>query len=498
VGAALLGLAAGVPLAARHLPGPTRQFIYIQDLGPRSVVVAWGGPRDAMASASLMLGRRTEVFGALGSHPEDVGRRSPPHGRAEVYVFERRTGRPVPGSPFRTETSNWLRVPLPEADTDYGYELSVDGKPWGDPVYRERDLLHFRSFPSEEMPSPPLAFLVFGDYGTGNEAQRRLAQAMAGLADERERQGRPLRFVLTTGDNLYNRLLGVNTGADDRQFFVKVLGPYQRLLSRVPIYPALGNHDGSESELREDLDSYRDNFFLPPARLPGGAFSSFPGRFYSFGFGRDVRFLCLDSTTNEETLAGLTWVPLTRNETRSEQLEWLQGELATHAGVATKIAYFHHPLFSAARGGAHASPRTALLAPLLEKAGVRLVLSGHHHNFQVSRPHGPAQTRYVVTGAGGEVEDTLHSAEDLHAMAEEGIEVTNRQAQPSFLLIEAEDGEVRVFPYTYDRPDAGYAALELRTAKGREMAAAEVPEPYLRLLSAGAPQAALLRRPQAP
>jgi hypothetical protein len=72
---------------------------------------------------------------------------------------------------------------------------------------------------------------------------------VARLADERERQGRPLRFVLTTGDNLYNRLMGVNTGADDRQFFVKVLGPYQRLLSRVPIYPALENHDGILSPL---------------------------------------------------------------------------------------------------------------------------------------------------------------------------------------------------------------------------------------------------------
>lgn len=216
---------------------------------------------------------------------------------------------------------------------------------------------------------------------------------------------------------------------------------------------------------------YRDNFFLPPAQLSDGRASEFIDRLYAFGFGRDVRLICLDTTSNEETLPGLTWVPLTHNGSRSEQVDWLRNELATHREAAVKIAYFHHPLFDAARRSSTRSRRAGLLAPLFESGGVRLALSGHVHNFQVARPNGERGTHYVVSGAGGEIERPLDSPEDLRTMAAEGIEATNLEFQPSFVLVEVEGGEVRVFPCTYDPRSGEPALLDLRTPAGDRVAA---------------------------
>jgi hypothetical protein len=94
-------LTAALLLMGSQLSGPTRRFVYIQDLTAHSVVVAWGGPRDPRASATLALGNGTEVFGHEPRSPTQLSSRG---GR------ERRGAR-VPVHRWRIETR--LRLSRP-------------------------------------------------------------------------------------------------------------------------------------------------------------------------------------------------------------------------------------------------------------------------------------------------------------------------------------------------------------------------------------------------
>lgn len=89
----------------------------------------------------------------------------------------------------------------------------------------------------------------------------------------------------------------------------------------------------------------------------------------------------------------------------SEQLGWLQAELAKGTQRCT-MAYWHHPRFSS---GPHGD--TAAVTPLfaaLHGAGADVVLSGHDHDYERFRLLGPDGTpddatgiRQFVVGTGG-------------------------------------------------------------------------------------------------
>lgn len=71
------------------------------------------------------------------------------------------------------------------------------------------------------------------------------------------------------------------------------------MLNRVPVYPCIGNHDTAESEDRDDREQLLDNMYLreriASAEASGRA-SVDPGLFYQFRYGRDVEFICLDTS----------------------------------------------------------------------------------------------------------------------------------------------------------------------------------------------------------
>jgi tartrate-resistant acid phosphatase type 5 len=85
------------------------------------------------------------------------------------------------------------------------------------------------------------------------------------------------------------------------------------------------------------------------------------------------------------------------------------------ADPAGRIAFSHHPSFCA--GPEHGNDQEMLetLLPLFERGGVRLVLAGHEHNFQISQVEGRT---YVVSGAGGKLrEDLPEGFDDAHTPA---------------------------------------------------------------------------------
>ncbi|MBI3980111.1 MAG: metallophosphoesterase [Chloroflexi bacterium] len=210
--------------------------------------------------------------------------------------------------------------------------------------------------------SAPFTFAVIGDAGVGSEAQWAIAEVLDQLDPD---------LVLITGDVVYP------SGAL-ADYLPKFFLPYERLIRRRPIYPALGNHDYLTDRARPYLDVFR---------LSAG--SSGTERYYSFDYGA-AHFSVLDSNQALDPA--------------SPQYRWLAADLASTAQF-WKFVFLHHPPFSSSKHGSSLELREAL-APLFERLGVDVVFAGHDHNYertipiQLAGPGGRAVT-YVVTGGGG-------------------------------------------------------------------------------------------------
>jgi len=151
---------------------------------------------------------------------------------------------------------------------------------------------------------------------------------------------------------------------------------------KIPLYPALGNHD-----LKGNEQTALANYF---ARFP----SLNESRFYSVRMGHTL-LLVLDSALDE--ISG-------------PQGEWLRSQL-DHFSVETDFVFFvfHHPCYTSSSdektfGGGHSSRSSErALAQLLEdrqklSRARFVVFNSHVHNYERHEHNG---VTYFVTGGGG-------------------------------------------------------------------------------------------------
>ena len=337
---------------------------------------------------------------------ETIGSGSEPFGHAVVEV--QCDGTVV----ARAETDEHNHVWLDglEPDTEYRYRVEVDGRPWAggellDWSVEEATLVkaggrydnRFRTFPAVDA-NVPVAFAVLGDFGVGIVDGRLdgARQLLIAKALERAVDYRDVRLVLTTGDNIY---LGhqdtAGTGNEDDEWYSSFYEPYRYVLNRVPFFPTVGNHDAGDSESSDDRDQLADNLFLEHrfrSEVETGSASLDPGLFYRFQVGSNLEFICIDTSIASgmdvehyfDDPAHDRWVR-----------ETLEGE-----GGRWRIPFSHHPPFCAGPEHGNTTGMVERLVPVFEEAGVRLVLSGHEHNFQYAVVNG---IHYVVSGAAGKL-----------------------------------------------------------------------------------------------
>jgi 3',5'-cyclic AMP phosphodiesterase CpdA len=258
------------------------------------------------------------------------------------------------------------------------------------------------------LPNRPgsLKFAVIGDTGTGDANQYRTAKVLAS-----SRQRFPYELVIMVGDNIYG-------SENPREFQRKFEIPYKPILDAgVKFYAALGNHDSPNQRLYK------------PFNMNGQ-------RFYTFRPKAGVRFFALDS-----------------NYVDREQLQWLEKELKA-SGSDWKIAFFHHPLYSS--GERHGSD-TALrdqLEPLFLKYSVDLVLTGHDHLYERTKPQNGIQ--YFVVGNSSKLR--RGDLEDL------GITAKGFDTGYAFMLAEI-DGDQVHFRVISDRNRTIDAGVVLRNTQ---------------------------------
>jgi len=265
--------------------------------------------------------------------------------------------------------------------TRYRYRLSMDGKAFAEGWFTTR-----------KARGQKVRFVAFGDNSYGSMSDRAIAYHAY--------QARP-DFVMNVGDTVYYE---GRDGEFGRYFFPvynateakpRVGAP---LMRSVPVYTVLGNHDveSHSGGLRGvDFDKFSDglgyftNFHLPmngpatPCPVPLFGAEKRMAEFqtaardrhprmanYSFDYG-DGHFLCLDSNVYVDP-------------TDPALQQWIEEDLRATKAAWKFVALHHAPFNIGIEHGDEQHMRA--LCPLFERLGVDMVLSGHEHNYQRTRP----------------------------------------------------------------------------------------------------------------
>ena len=199
-----------------------------------------------------------------------------------------------------------------------------------------------------------LKFGVLGDFGTGSKQQYALGVQMA-----KTYGAFPFGIVVLVGDNMY--------GSDRPQDFkTKFELPYKALLDKgVKFYASLGNHDSREQR----------NYKL--FNMDGKLYYTLRAPY------QNVRFFFFESTYPDP-----------------DQIAWLEKELK-NAKEDWKIPVFHHPLYSSGERHGSDTQLRDKLEPLFVKYGVTVVMTGHDHFYERTKPQ--KGITYFVTGSGGQL-----------------------------------------------------------------------------------------------
>ncbi len=204
--------------------------------------------------------------------------------------------------------------------------------------------------PEDHNTSQGFSFIYMGDSQADPETGDYTAWGEL-LETAARHESRPA-FVMIGGDL-------VNDGSDQREWdaFMAAGG---ETLKKLPLYPATGNHDLT--------DLYKAIFDLPQNGPPGKMEA-----FYSFDY-RDAHFTVMDSNA--------------MGAANPEDLEWLKNDLSA-TDKTHKIVMFHHPAYPAInipKDMQRAETIQKYFVPVMEEAGVDLVLSGHQHVYMRTYP----------------------------------------------------------------------------------------------------------------
>jgi len=233
-----------------------------------------------------------------------------------------------------------------QASSVYDYRVGAQGK-----------VLFTGQFQTNKTASQNYQFDVWGD--SGGEGQK----ALAAQIDKSNPD-----FLLHTGN-----LTSSKGAAED--FNPSFFDIYQKVLSCVPFYGALGNQGIGADNGQPFLDA-----FVFPQNGPDGVT---PERNYYVDYA-NARIAVIDSNQDETTL-------------QSKIVPWLERVMSS-SNATWKFAVLHHPAYSSGPHGDTARIQK-VLSPIFAKLHLDIIFAGHDHQYERFKPIDGVT--YIVTGAGG-------------------------------------------------------------------------------------------------
>lgn len=284
-----------------------------------------------------------------------------------------------------------------EPDTEYSYRVggvTKDGvEHWSEPA-------RFRTAPETTQPDAEVVILGIGDtrgaYGKWGE--------MLSLAHGMHAPD----LILFSGD-----AVGVGEFQSEWDEWYAAAEP---VLRRVPLVSAHGNHEVNAIH------------YYAQAMLPGNE------EWFSFDYGPLHAVVLNDTPADEADLMG-------------RQAAFLDADLAAAAGAPWTIVMHHKPQWSASNHGGQRDLRAAW-GSIIDAHGVDLVLNGHDHNYERTKPlrggvvqASPTEgTTYVVAGSAGA---PLYSAG-------EGFWTALSEKTYNFIIVRARRGMLDLRAYRDD------------------------------------------------
>lgn len=252
-------------------------------------------------------------------------------------------------------TEHAIRLRGLRPDTQYYYRIGTNAA-----ALEGHDALHWFRTPPAIGTVQPVRIWVLGDCGRGGDGTGRAESVRDGYMRSSLFAHNDVWLML--GDNAYDF-------GRDEEYQSAVFDTYRSFLRDTLLWSTIGNH---ETYATSGDPPYFDIFTLPKHGEAGGLPSGTES-YYSFDYA-NIHFVCLDSMRSSRRPG-------------SPMLKWLADDLVSTTQMWI-IAFWHHPPYSK---GSHDSDVEVELVemrqnvlPILEDAGVDLVLSGHSHSYERS------------------------------------------------------------------------------------------------------------------
>jgi len=214
--------------------------------------------------------------------------------------------------------------------------------------------------------------------------EREVMSAMLAKIDSLQAQGQRVTAVLNTGDLVSDGRVPAHW-----ERFLRLTLP---LYSRVPYFPAAGNHERTDTPL--GMENWRTATGLP---------ASGDRLYYCFDTADGwVRVIALDS--NPIVDPGKLWTREVQIKYSEEEFAWLVARVKEHTGPV--IVMMHHPPFSS---GFHReewqrdsvlTERRERMVRALHESGISILATGHEHDYQRALVTWPDAV-LVCLGCGG-------------------------------------------------------------------------------------------------
>ena len=229
---------------------------------------------------------------------------------------------------------------------------------------------HQGSFHTKPKAGDPKSVRIWalGDFGFVAPNQKAVISAIKNYTADK-----PIDAWIWLGDNAYNN-------GKDEEYQQHVFDVYQAdFFPNLALYPSPGNHDYAGKH-DATVPPYFKIFSMPTQGEAGGVASNSES-YYSVDYG-SLHLISIDTEIRDA--AGNQVM-----DGKGDQYDWLAKDLAANRLPFT-IVYFHKPPYSK---GSHNSDTEADMKnmrekvnPLFEKYNVDLVLAGHSHVYERTKP----------------------------------------------------------------------------------------------------------------
>jgi hypothetical protein len=417
--------------ATRGSADDFRVYPYLQNPSASSMTIRWFSDSATDGKLEVFSG---DPAAGLDKVPIVSVKTSPEATEALAYnPFMEEPGGPHPGLPWMHS----VQIDGLKPSTEYEYSVTQGSEthtasfrtsPGADEAIRLIVYSDSETEP-ESSTSPPVAWPV----STGSNRPEGIVNY---LVDQTLGYRENCRVIAERRPNLL-LIVGdlAECGGEQRdwdEFWKHNAGEFGSLASRIPILPAIGNHENfagpgggySAEGANFGTDKYLTYFSVPDN---GAKNPKHKGRYYRVDYG-PITLITLDSSdgmphkTAADTNHNLEGSHAPDFNPGSEQYEWLETQLADAQKKARfTFVQFHHTMFGS---GPHSVPfgkegfsgqsgiPMRVLLPLLMKYGVDLVFSGHDEMLErslvpgeelgpdgIARPH---SIHFYDVGVGGD------------------------------------------------------------------------------------------------